>query len=249
MIDVIKIGGAVIDDSAALSAVLDHCQVLQRPLIIVHGGGRRATTLAEQMGIPQTMVDGRRVTDAATLEVVVMTFAGWINTWLTAQLQARGVNAIGISGADGNVVRATKRKTQDIDYGFVGDVEVVNAQVLHGLLGGGLTPVIAPITHDGRGQLLNTNADIMASHIAASLGGQVALTYVFDHAGVLRDIADATSVIPELRECDVASLVEAGIVTAGMRPKLDMTFAAVRAGVGSVRITNAHNLSGGTVCR
>lgn len=248
MIDVIKIGGAVIDDAAALSALLDHCQVLQRPLIVVHGGGRRATTLAEQLGLPQTMVDGRRITDAATLEVVVMTFAGWINTWLTAQLQARGVNAIGLSGADGNVVRATKRETQDIDYGFVGDVAAVHAGVLHGLLDGGLTPVIAPITHDGGGQLLNTNADIMASNIAASLGEQVALTYVFDHAGVLRDVTDETSVIPELRAGDVAALVDSGIVTAGMRPKLDMAFAAVRAGVSSVRITNAYNLDGGTVC-
>lgn len=248
MTHVIKIGGSVVDDVAALSAVLDYCKGLQCPFIMVHGGGRRATTLAEQMGLPQTMVEGRRITDAATLEVVVMTFAGWINTWLTAKLQACGVNAVGLSGADANLVRAQKRAVVDIDFGYVGDVVDVNAEFLRVLLAGGYSPVIAPITHDGAGQLLNTNADIMASHIAAALGGQVQLTYVFDHAGVLRDVRDATSVIPQLREGDVASLIEAGIVTAGMRPKLDMAFAAVRAGVSSVRITNAYNMGGGTVC-
>jgi len=245
---VIKIGGAVVDDEAALSSVIDHCKGLQSPFIMVHGGGKRATTLAEQMGMPQTMVDGRRVTDAATLEVVVMTFAGWINTWLTAQLQAGGIDAIGLSGADANLVRARKRTVEGIDFGYVGDVESVNGEFLRTLLTAGFSPVIAPITHDGAGQLLNTNADIMASHIAAALGGQVSLTYVFDHAGVLRDVADATSVIPELRRADLAELVGRGIVTAGMRPKLDMAFAAIEAGVSNVRITSANNMGGGTVC-
>ncbi|MBC8125013.1 MAG: acetylglutamate kinase, partial [Candidatus Kapabacteria bacterium] len=221
---IVKIGGAIVDNETTLDCVLDRCAVLGEPFVLVHGGGRIATTLAEQLGIKQTMIDGRRITDADTLKVVTMAYAGLINKNIVAKLQARDIQSIGMTGADANLVRAHKRTHSSIDYGFVGDIDAVNVDVLTMLLSNGISVVVAPLTHDGNGGLLNTNADTIAASIAIRLHSRaelnVLLRYLFEHPGVLRDIRDADSVIPLVRAEDIAALTTDGTIDKGMLPKI-----------------------------
>lgn len=242
---VIKIGGNIIDNETKLQEVLQQCAALQEPFVLVHGGGKLATQLAETMGLPQQMVDGRRITDAASLKVVTMVYAGYINKTIVAQLQAKGCNAIGLCGADGNAILAHKRIHSTIDYGFAGDVDAVNAPLLAGLLQNGQTVVLAPITHDGQGQLLNTNADTIAQETAKALSAHftVQLIYTFEKPGVLLDANDDTTVIPGINSMEYQQLKADGKIFAGMIPKLDNAFAALQSGVQKVIIGQAENLS------
>jgi len=236
-VHVIKIGGNVIDRADVLQHVLDDVAKIDEPFILVHGGGALATQLNTQLGIPTTMVDGRRITDADTLRTVTMVYAGLINKSIVASLQARACNAVGLCGADANIVRATKRGTAERDYGFVGDVVAVNIEALQALLRQVRCVVIAPITHDGNGQLLNTNADTMAAEIAAAMSAvaRVRLTYVFDHPGVMLSMDDPASVIEELHVAHIEELATSGIITKGMLPKIHNAVRAATAGV-DVRI-------------
>ena len=251
---VLKIGGNVLNNPAALHEALDYFAGLVEPAILVHGGGRRASELIQEMGRTPVMVGGRRITDAPTLEIVTMVYAGLINKNVVAQLQARGTNAIGLSGADAGAVAADKRPVGEIDYGFAGDVRHVNAQLLESLLRLGLRPVLCPITHDGAGQLLNTNADTIAQETATALARQdgelrVSLRYCFELPGVLRDINDPDSIIERLDPDSYAAYKAEGVIAGGMVPKLDNAFAAVRAGVAEVVIGDLRRLreGGGTV--
>lgn len=242
---VIKIGGNVIDDEVQLQQVLQQCAALTSPFVLIHGGGKLATQLAETMGIPQQMVEGRRITDAASLKVVTMVYAGYINKTIVAQLQALGCNAVGLCGADGNTILAHKRQHPTIDYGFVGDVDTVNTPLLAGWLQQGQSVVLAPITHNGKGQLLNTNADTIAQEIAKALSKNFAvqLLYTFEKPGVLMDAHDNTSVIPTITPSEYQQLKTSGKIFAGMIPKLDNAFAALQAGVQKVTIGQASELS------
>lgn len=241
---VIKIGGNIIDDETRLSSFLRSFASIEGKKILVHGGGKLATKLAAASGIKQQMVDGRRVTDAETLRMVTMVYAGDINKNIVAQLQANGCNAIGLSGADGNLIRAHKRIHPTIDYGFVGDIDSVNAELLHNLLDNNLTVIAAPITHDGKGQLLNTNADTIAQEIAKALSNlyQVQLIYSFEKNGVLLDVNDEHSVIPEINAAYYQELKRKQLIFAGMLPKLDNAFAALQNGVNKVIIGKAEQL-------
>jgi acetylglutamate kinase len=241
---VIKIGGNIIDDDQQLSAFLSTFASIQGKKILVHGGGKLATKLAAQLAIPQQMIDGRRITDAETLKVVTMVYAGYINKNIVAQLQAAGCNAIGVSGADGNAIQAHKRTGAATDFGFVGDVDVVNAAFFRALLEQQDTVVIAPITHDGKGQLLNTNADTIAQETAKALSSlfDVTLIYSFEKAGVLMDASDDTTVIKEINPTNYKQLKEQQIIFAGMLPKLDNAFAAINSGVTQVIIGKAEML-------
>ena len=245
MIRVIKIGGGVLDDAEMLQHVLHASAQLQAPFILVHGGGRIATEIAHALGVPQKVVGGRRITSADTLRVVTMTYAGLINKDIVARLQGLSIDTLGICGADLNVIHAKRREHPEIDFGFVGDITSVNALRLLQLLQQGTSLAIAPITHDGKGQLLNTNADTIAAEIAkalAALGTQpVELSYLFDLPGVLRDVDDASSVIPEIIVDDVDALIECGAIHTGMLPKITMAIDAARAGV-QVRIQHARDL-------
>jgi acetylglutamate kinase len=241
---VIKIGGNVIDDEAQLQEVLQQCAALQQPFVLIHGGGKLATQLAETMNIPQQMVEGRRITDAASLKVVTMVYAGYINKTIVAQLQALKCNAVGLCGADGNTILAHKRIHPSIDYGFVGDVDAVNASFLAGLLQQGQSVVLAPITHSGKGQLLNTNADTIAQETAKALGKHFAvqLIYTFEKPGVLLDANDDNTVIPAINPNLYQQLKNEGKIFAGMIPKLDNAFAALQSGVQKVIIGQATQL-------
>lgn len=251
MINVIKVGGGVVEKTDDLSAFLDAFVAVEGPKVLVHGGGRLATSLATQMGIPTQMVDGRRITDAEMLKVVTMVYGGLVNKQIVAALQARGVNAIGLTGADLNCMLASKRPvTNGIDYGFVGDVEKTDGNMLAMLIEKGIIPVFSPLTHNGEGLLLNTNADTIASNIASSLadiGQEVCLTYCFEKAGVLADPDDDNSVIPHITSDFYAKLLEDKIVSGGMIPKMQNAFSALEKGVKQVRITNTDNLRGGTL--
>ncbi len=254
---VIKVGGAVVEDPAQLAVLLDEFVKVEGPKVLVHGGGRTATNLAKQLGIESKMVNGRRITDAETLRIVTMVYGGLVNKNIVAQLQARGVNALGLTGADLNIIHAHRRPItpEGIDFGFVGDVDSADGAQLHQLLQMGITPVIAPLTHDGQGNMLNINADTMAQTVAVALvrpsltegDGGASLTFCFELPGVLSNPHDASSLIPHLTEPEFRGLVEDGVIAGGMIPKLENAFAALRAGVTSVRITNIHNLQGGTV--
>jgi acetylglutamate kinase len=241
MIHVIKIGGGVIDDAALMQQVLHACASMNAPFILVHGGGRIATDVAASLGISQTMVDGRRITDADTLRVVTMTYAGLINKGIVAQLQSLGASSLGLCGADMDLLRAIKREHPTIDYGFVGDVVKVDAKQIMQLQSAGISLVVAPLTHDGRGQLLNTNADTMAAEIAKALAVQVQLTYLFDLPGVLRDVTNLESVIAEIKIDQVEQLIADGTISTGMLPKITMAIDAARAGV-KVRIQHSRDL-------
>lgn len=246
---IIKIGGNVVDDEAALALFLHHFASIKANKILVHGGGKLATRIAEAMGIQQQMVAGRRITDAETLKIVTMVYAGYINKNIVAQLQQHHCNAIGLSGADGNVILAHKRNKTDAlgksaDFGFVGDVDAVNANFMHQLIAQGNTPVIAPITHNGAGQLLNTNADTIAQETAVAMAKfyKTVLIYSFEKQGVLLDTNDEASVISELTPAYYQTLKEQQVIFAGMIPKLDNAFAAINKGVSKVIIGKADEL-------
>lgn len=241
---VIKIGGNVIDNPDALETFLEAFAAVSGPKILVHGGGAIASRTLKKMGIEPVMIEGRRVTDADTLQVVTAVYAGLINKTIVATLQKYGCNAIGLSGADGNALTSQKRPATPIDYGFVGDVKAVNPATFNALLSAGMTPVVCAINHDGRGTLLNTNADTIASQVAIALAQhfEVTLMFCFEKRGVLRDPENDNSVIPSISASDFPRLVEEGIVSGGMLPKLENSFAAISAGVKEVVITRADQI-------
>ena len=248
MIQVIKIGGGVLENEAQRDAFLRQFAAIEGPKVLVHGGGRLATTMAERLGVETQMIDGRRVTDKETLDIVTMVYGGLVNKQVVAQLQTMGVNAIGLTGVDGGWMKSVKRPIKHgIDYGYVGDVIEVNGAHLRRLLDNGLTPVIAPITYSAEGLLLNTNADTVASQTAISLAPDVQLTFCFEKAGVLSNPDDDTSVIAKIIPETYTQLKADGIISGGMIPKIDNAFAALESGVKSVRITHANNLLGGTI--
>ncbi len=242
---VIKIGGNIIDDETKLSDFLGRFAALDGKKIVIHGGGKLATQLATQLGLPQTMVNGRRITDEESLKVVTMVYAGYINKNIVAQLQGMGCNATGCSGADGNLILAHKRVVADVDYGFAGDVDAVNSNGFRVLLDAGNTPVIAPITHNGKGQLLNTNADTIAQEIAQAMSVHytTTLVYAFEKPGVLEDVNDETSLVPMLTPSLYERLKGERKIFEGMLPKLDNAFAALQRGVNRVIIGQAEQLA------
>lgn len=247
-LNIIKIGGNILDNPTQLQRFLSDFCSLASPKILVHGGGKIATSMGHRLGIAPKMVEGRRITDAETLELVTMVYGGLINKQVVAQLQALGCNAIGLTGADANAIYAQKRPVREIDYGFAGDIagpKNINVAVLQGLLSLDLTPVFAPLTHDGDGHMLNTNADTIASALATALAPlyEVRLIYCFEKKGVLQDAADDASVIPEINESKYQELKETGVVSQGMLPKLDNAFAALGKGVRAVLIGDAATVS------
>ncbi|MBO7418400.1 MAG: acetylglutamate kinase [Bacteroidaceae bacterium] len=243
---IIKVGGKIVEEPESLQRLLDDFVAIKGPKVLVHGGGRSATKIAAQLGIESQMVNGRRITDADMLRVVTMVYGGLVNKNIVAGLQARGVNAVGLTGADMNVILSDKRPVKDIDYGFVGDVKQVDGAQLANLLQAGIVPVMAPLTHDGRGNLLNTNADTIAAETAKGLAPyfDVTLIYCFEKKGVLRDEADDDSVIPTITPQQFKELVEQGVVQGGMIPKLENAFQAIDAGVKQVVITAANAIDG-----
>ena len=248
MIQVIKIGGGVLENEAQRDAFLRQIAAIEGPKVLVHGGGRLATTMAERLGVETQMIEGRRVTDKETLDIVTMVYGGLVNKQVVAQLQTMGVNAIGLTGVDGGWMKSVKRPIKNgIDYGYVGDVTEVNGAHLRALLENGLTPVIAPITYSAEGLLLNTNADTVASQTAISLAPDVQLTFCFEKTGVLSNPDDESSLIARITPESYTQLKADGIVSGGMIPKIDNAFAAIEHGVQSVRITHASNLQGGTI--
>lgn len=253
-ITIVKVGGAVVEDEAQLTQLLKDFAAIEGEKVLVHGGGRRATKVAAALGIESKMVNGRRITDADMLEVVTMVYGGLVNKNLVARLQAAGVNALGLTGADIDVIRSHKRPIKDgIDFGFVGDVEKANGQMLHTLINAGITPVMAPLTHDGQGHILNTNADTIAGETAKALAPyyDVTLIYSFEKKGVLSNPDDDNSVISEITREDFERYKADGTVAGGMIPKLDNAFDAIDAGVKRVIITLATAIDGqhGTVIR
>jgi acetylglutamate kinase len=242
---VIKIGGNIIDDEAKLSSFLQSFALIEGKKILVHGGGKLATRVAEAMGISQQMIEGRRITDAETLKVVTMVYAGFINKNIATQLQAHNCNAIGLTGADGNLIAAHKRNHPTIDYGFVGDVDAVNGILINQLLQQNLHLVVAPLTHDGQGSLLNTNADTIAQEIAKAMSSsyETSLIYCFEKKGVLLNAEDDESAVAEINTAYFAELKENKIISAGMIPKLDNAFAALQSGVQHILIGHADDLS------
>lgn len=243
----IKVGGKIVEESDTLQALLRDFAAIEGRKLLVHGGGRSATKLAEQLGIPSRMVNGRRITDADTLRVVTMVYGGLVNKNIVAGLQALGVDALGMTGADLNILRSDKRPVKDVDYGYVGDVKEARGDMLARLIADGVVPVLAPLTHDGHGQLLNTNADTIAGEAAKALAPyfDVTLVYCFEKKGVLRDENDDESVIPQIDKSSFERLVTDGIVQGGMIPKLENAFSAISAGVKEVVITRADTLSAG----
>lgn len=252
-VTVIKVGGAIVEDAERLAQLLDRFAALPGQKVLVHGGGRRATKVASALGIESKMVEGRRITDADMLEVVTMVYGGLVNKNIVAQLQSRGVNAVGLTGADMNVIHSHKRpKKNGVDYGFVGDVDKADGHRLLSLIRDGLTPVMAPLTHDGMGHILNTNADTIAAETAKALareGAPTTLVYCFEKAGVLADPDDEGSVISTINHDAFVRLVANGTISGGMIPKITNALAAVDAGVDRVIITKAENIgkTAGTV--
>lgn len=244
---IVKIGGNVIDNSENLHRFLEDFTALPGNKILVHGGGKIATELSESLGIEAKMVEGRRITDIETLRIVTMVYAGLINKNMVAQLQAKGSNAIGLTGADGNVIKASKRTGTAIDYGFVGDLneDSVSTTTLDTLLKAGLLPVLCAITHDGDSQLLNTNADTIASSVAVAMSGlyDTQLVYCFEKKGVLRDVNSDDSVIREIKAEAFEGLKADGTVAGGMIPKLHNAFEAIKKGVAAVYIGKADELN------
>ena len=239
-------GGKIVEEEATLNRLLDDFATIEGHKVLVHGGGRSATKIAAQLGIESKMVNGRRITDSETLKVVTMVYGGLVNKNVVAGLQARGVNALGLTGADMNVMRSVKRPVKEVDYGFVGDVEKVDASLLSDLIYKGVVPVMAPLTHDGKGHMLNTNADTIAGETAKALATlfDVTLVFCFEKKGVLRDENDDDSVIPLITPAEFKQYVADGIIQGGMIPKLENSFAAIDAGVSEVIITLASAISG-----
>ena len=251
---IVKVGGAIVEDEAQLTQLLKDFSAIEGNKVLVHGGGRRATQIAASLGIESKMVNGRRITDADMLNVVTMVYGGLVNKNLIARLQANGVNALGLTGADMDVIRSHKRPLKDgIDFGFVGDVDQVNGDLLCQLIKTGITPVMAPLTHDGQGNILNTNADTIASETAKALAPfyDVTLIFSFEKKGVLRNPDDDDSVIPVITHADFIKYKADGTISGGMLPKIENAFSAINAGVGQVIITLATAIDGnhGTVIK
>ena len=237
-LSIIKIGGNIIDNPTELSQFLSDFSKIEEYKLLVHGGGKSATKMAESIGLVPEMIDGRRITDAAMLDVVVMIYAGQINKNIVAQLQANSTNAMGFSGADGNLIQSDKRNHPTINYGFVGDVKKVNTELLETLLSSGIVPVFCAITHDGKGQLLNTNADTIASELAIALSEvfKVTLNYCFEKPGVLYDAEDDFSVIENINQELYSKLKAEKAIHSGMIPKLDNCFNSLSKGVQKIKI-------------
>jgi acetylglutamate kinase len=237
----LKVGGKIVEEDNELNCLLDDFKQIDGYKILVHGGGRLATAIASRLGIESRMIDGRRITDAETLKVVTMVYGGWVNKMIVARLQALDVNAVGLTGADMNMIRSVKRPVQTVDYGFVGDVEEVDDDMLAMLLKRGIVPVMAPLTHDKQGNLLNTNADTIAGEIAMALANRfdVTLIYCFEKKGVLQNEADDESVIPTIDYNQFLLYKKKGVIQGGMIPKLENAFRAINAGVKQVVITKA----------
>ena len=249
---IVKVGGAVVEDEGQLEQLLRNFSAIEGRKVLVHGGGRKATKMAERLGIETKMVEGRRITDADMLEVVTMVYGGLVNKNLVAKLQANGVNALGLTGADADAIRSHKRPLKNgVDYGFVGDVDQANGEMLGRLVEAGITPVMAPLTHDGKGHILNTNADTIASETAKALAKlyDVTLIFSFEKKGVLRNPDDDDSVIPTITHQDFEKYKADGTISGGMLPKIENALNAVDAGVSKVIITLATAIDGvhGTV--
>lgn len=253
-VTIVKVGGAVVEDNEQLAQLLTDFAAIPGKKVLVHGGGRRATKVAAALGIESKMVNGRRITDAQMLEVVTMVYGGLVNKNLVAKLQAKGVNALGLTGADMDVIHSHKRPVKDgVDFGYVGDVERANGKMLQTLIQEGITPVMAPLTHDGNGNILNTNADTIASETAKALAPyyDVTLIYSFEKKGVLSNPDDDNSVIPVITRADFEKYQANGTIGGGMIPKIENALAAVDAGVKEVIITLATAIDGkqGTVIK
>ena len=244
----IKVGGKIVEEEETLRRLLNDFAAIEGYKVLIHGGGRSATKLAAQLGIESKMVNGRRITDADTLKVVTMVYGGLVNKNIVAGLQALGVNALGLTGADMNLMRSDKRPVAEVDYGFVGDVKEVNADLLTFSLSiKGIVPVLAPLTHDKQGHMLNTNADTIAGEAAKALAKhfEVTLMFCFEKKGVLRDEKDDESVIPEIDRIAFKEYVEQGVIQGGMIPKLENAYQAIDAGVKQVIITQASEIHQG----
>lgn len=253
-VTIVKVGGAIVEDNEQLAQLLTDFAAIPGKKVLVHGGGRRATKVAAALGIESKMVNGRRITDAQMLEVVTMVYGGLVNKNLVAKLQAKGVNALGLTGADMDVIHSHKRPVKDgVDFGYVGDVERANGKMLQALIQEGITPVMAPLTHDGNGKILNTNADTIASETAKALAPyyDVTLIYSFEKKGVLSNPDDDNSVIPVITRSDFEKYQADGTIGGGMIPKIENALAAVDAGVKEVIITLATAIDGkqGTVIK
>lgn len=261
---VVKVGGAVVEDETQLTQLLKDFAAIKGRKVLVHGGGRKATKMAERLGIETHMVNGRRITDAAMLEVVTMVYGGLVNKNLVARLQAAGINALGLTGADADSIRSHKRppvpcvsaaspETTMVDYGYVGDVDHADGAILSRLIEAGITPVMAPLTHDGKGNILNTNADTIASETAKALAQQydVTLVFAFEKPGVLANPDDDNTVIPTLTRANIDLYIADGTISGGMLPKIENARQAVDAGVSQVIITKADAIDGhhGTIIK
>lgn len=242
---VIKVGGKIVEEEESLKQLLDDFARIEGHKILVHGGGRSATKIAERLGIQSNMVDGRRITDAATLQIVTMVYGGLVNKNIVARLQALDVNALGLTGADMDVIRSEKRPVKEIDYGFVGDVKHVKSETLQWLIDKDIVPIMAPLTHDGKGNILNTNADTIAAETAQAMSAHydVTLVYCFEKKGVLMDENDDNSVISRLDKELYKKYIDEGIITGGMLPKLDNAFRSIEKGVKAVIITQASEIA------
>ena len=242
---VLKVGGKIVEEPDSLVRFLDDFAKIVGQKVLVHGGGRSATKMAERLGVETQMVNGRRITSAEMLQVVTMVYGGLVNKNVVVQLQSRGVDALGLTGADMNYMLADKRKNAEIDYGFVGDVKKVDGEKLKSLICQNIVPVLAPLTHDGQGNLLNTNADTIAGEAAKALAKlyDVTLVFCFEKKGVLRDENDDDSVIPTINKQDFDRYVESGVIQGGMIPKLQNAFNALEAGVKQVIITKADEIN------
>ena len=247
----IKVGGKIVEEADTLKHLLRDFAAIEGYKVLVHGGGRSATKIASQLGIESKMVNGRRITDADMLHVVTMVYGGLVNKNIVAGLQALDVNALGLTGADMNIMRSEKRPVAEVDYGFVGDVKEVNADLLATLIKQGIVPVLAPLTHDKKGNMLNTNADTIAGEAAKALAKHfdVTLMFCFEKKGVLLDENDDDSVIPELSWEEFQHYVEEGVIQGGMIPKLENAFQAIDAGVKEVIITKASEIEKGNGTR
>lgn len=247
-LNIVKVGGAVVENEESLQSLLKSFSELKGLKILSHGGGKIATKIAASLGVESKMIDGRRVTSAEMLKVVTMVYAGLVNKTVVARLQALGVNALGLTGADMNIIRSVRRPAQPVDFGFVGDVKEVDTKALSSLIAAGAVPVLAPLTHDKEGSMLNTNGDTIASSVAQALSKEyeITLTFVSDTPGVMKDLNDPESLIPAVTKVDFASLVKDGTISEGMIPKLQNAFDAIESGVTRVVITSVKDLEGGT---
>ncbi len=250
VITVVKIGGNVIDSPEALESFIKDFVQLPSPKVLIHGGGKLATKLSERLGIETHMINGRRITDKDTLDVVTMVYAGLVNKNIVAKMQREQCNAVGLCGADANVIPATRRSPVPVDFGYVGDIDAsqINVSFIDALLQQQITPVFCALTHDGKGSILNSNADSVTSAIAIALTrlGEVDLTFCLELPGVMRDINDKDSLIPDIDAAAYVRLKEEGVISKGMIPKIDNAFSAIRQGVRRVIIKDAKNLNNDT---